>query len=269
MPITVDEKYLGRSASGDERERAFVINGTTDEDAARDALIAGAPATVGDLVLDEGSVEVDQVGASRWNGRVNYVPEEDAEPAANDNRFTFDLGGGGWHRKQSIATVASFAPTGKDAPDFKGAINVDEKGNVGGVDLPGQSMIFSETFWKPIADVDDDYLTALVGLQFKVANATFRRWEVGECLFLGASGQRRGADLWEITYQFGVSLNATGLSIPGIDPGAGSIDKKGWEYLWVYYAPEKDATAKKVVQRPRGAYVEQVYEYGNFADLEI
>lgn len=267
MPTTVDEKYLGRSASGDEREREYVINGTNDEDAAVAALVAGVPATVGDLVLDEGSAEVEQVGASRWNGRVSYLPEEEVEPDENSNRYTFDLSGGGWHLKQSIATKSpAHAPAGKDAPDFKGAINVDEKGNVGGVDLPGQGMLFTETYWKPIADVDDDYLRALVGLQFKVADAIFRRWEIGECLFLGANGQRRGAELWEINYQFAVSLNATGKTIPGID---GTIDKKGWEYLWTYYAPEKDATANKVVQRPRAAYVEQVFEYGDFADLEI
>ena len=47
------------------------------------------------------------------------------------------------------------------------------------------------------------------------------------------------------------------------------IAKKGWEYLWVRYADAKDDTAKAIVKKPIAAYVEKVYEEGNFAGLGI
>ena len=45
--------------------------------------------------------------------------------------------------------------------------------------------------------------------------------------------------------------------------------KKGWEYLWVRYADEEDAAAKMLVKRPIAAYVEKVYEEGDFSQLGI
>ena len=45
--------------------------------------------------------------------------------------------------------------------------------------------------------------------------------------------------------------------------------KGGWEYLWVLYEDQEDATAKRIVKRPIAAYVEQVRESGNFSLLGI
>jgi hypothetical protein len=45
--------------------------------------------------------------------------------------------------------------------------------------------------------------------------------------------------------------------------------KKGWEYLWVRYADEEDAGSSTLVKKPVAAYVERVYEEGNFAALGI
>ena len=45
--------------------------------------------------------------------------------------------------------------------------------------------------------------------------------------------------------------------------------KKGWEYLWVRYADAEDAAAKAIVKVPVAAYVEKVYEEGDFAALGI
>jgi hypothetical protein len=57
----------------------------------------------------------------------------------------------------------------------------------------------------------------------------------------------------------------TGLAVGPIT----GIAKKGWEYLWVRYADVEDTGAKMLVKRPIAAYVEQVYEYANFAGLGI
>ncbi len=94
-------------------------------------------------------------------------------------------------------------------------------------------------------------------------NAAFKGFAVGEVLFLGASGSQRGADDWEITYRFAASPNVTGLAVGPIS----GINKKGWEYLWVRYADAEDQNV--LVKQPIAAYVEQVYELGNFSTLGI
>jgi len=47
------------------------------------------------------------------------------------------------------------------------------------------------------------------------------------------------------------------------------ISKKGWEYLWVRYADAEDTGSNTLVKQPVAAYVEKVYEDGNFAALGI
>ena len=47
------------------------------------------------------------------------------------------------------------------------------------------------------------------------------------------------------------------------------VDKKGWEYLWVRYTDSVNDTAKALVKKPIAAYVERVYEYGDFGLLGI
>jgi len=106
---------------------------------------------------------------------------------------------------------------------------------------------------------------AYFSLTGKVNDAAFKGLAAGECLFLGASGSKRGEEDWEITFRFAASLNRTGISVGSIT----GIAKKGWEYLWVRYADVEDAGSNTLVKQPVAAYVEQVYEYGNFAALGI
>ena len=87
----------------------------------------------------------------------------------------------------------------------------------------------------------------------------------GECLFLGASGSKRGEEDWEITFRFAASPNRTGITVGDIT----GIAKKGWEYLWVRYADAEDAAAKALVKKPVAVYVEKVYEDGDFSGLGI
>ena len=74
--------------------------------------------------------------------------------------------------------------------------------------------------------------------------AGFSRLAAGECLFLGASGSKPGADDWEITFRFAASPNRTGITVGDI----AGISKKGWEYLWVRCADAEDSTAKALVK---------------------
>jgi hypothetical protein len=160
--------------------------------------------------------------------------------------------------------VHSYAADGT-APDFGGAIVVTHD-NVEGVDITVPVYNFSETHYLSAATVTTAYRDTLFQLTGKVNNGSFRGLAAGQCLFRGASGSRRGTDSeddWEITYKFAGSPNRTGITVGTIS----GIAKKGWEYMWVRYADAEDANT--LVKQPVAVYVEEVYEDGDFDDLNI
>jgi len=81
---------------------------------------------------------------------------------------------------------------------------------------------------------------------------------------MGATGSKTNTGWWSLTFNFQRLPNTTSKPFAGF-----TINKKGWEVAWAYYLPQDDATAKMVVQKPVAAYVEKVFESGNFSDLGI
>ena len=125
---------------------------------------------------------------------------------------------------------------------------------------------FSETHYLGDATVTAGYKATLFSLTGKTNSAAFKGCAIGECLFLGASGSKRGTGDWEITFKFAASPNKTNIVIGGNITVA---SKKGWEYLWIRYHDVVDDTVNMIVKRPCGAYVEKVYDEGNFSSLGI
>jgi hypothetical protein len=184
---------------------------------------------------------------------------------SNEPSFNFDTGGGTKHITQSLQTIGKFPAS---APDFAGAIEVDNEGNVNGVDVAMPVMNFSETHYFSPDRVSTSYKKRIADLTGKVNSGSFKGYATGEVLFLGASGSRRGkrsTDYWEITFKFAVSPNVTNLK-------AGTItvaSKKGWDYLWVRYADDVSSDRKALIKKPVAAYVEKVYEQAEFGGLGI
>ncbi|MCC7409962.1 MAG: hypothetical protein IT442_17985 [Phycisphaeraceae bacterium] len=266
MPVTVEERYQSRTVSGDDGELIYLIRGTEDHAEARTQLLATAPTTLGSLHRDLDSVRVEELHTGIWLGTVPYAKSQftQSEPQTGDSVYSFDTGGGTQHVTQSLQTIGKY-PTG--APDFKGAIGVT-RDSVEGVDITVPVYRFSETHIIDDDDVTAVYKGKLYSLTGKVNSSSFRGLAAGECLFLGASGSKRGGpsgEDWEITFNFAASPNRTGLVVGDIT----GIAKKGWDYLWVRYEDAEDATAKALVKRPVAAYVEKVYDSGDFSDLGI
>jgi len=264
---TLTEKIDSRETVMGERPSVtmhYILDGTSDDITAKTLLLNSTPTIYDGLVRDECTLEpifVDTTtGAGKWDCAVRYVAPEYQPPEVGESRFNFDTGGGTQHITQSLATVGSYGASGA-APDFQGAIGVTHD-NVEGVDITVPVYNFSETHYIPDADVNKAAYFSLTG---KVNDAAFKGLAAGECLFLGASGSKRGEEDWEITFRFAASPNRTGISVGNIT----GISKKGWEYLWVRYADVEDAGSNTLVKQPVAAYVEQVYEYGNFAALGI
>lgn len=257
MTATISESYQSRpftisKTSG--RELVFDVQGTEDETEVEALVLAEAPTVYLGLQIE--SIEAEPIGAGVWKAHARYVRR-------NDNEYTFDTGGGTKHVTQSYETINSYAAAGGSAPDFGGAINVtDDK--VEGVDIPDAKYEFSETHYLDDSVVTDAYKLILFKLTNKVNDATFRGFEAGECQFLGATGSKRGDDLWAITFKFSCSPNVSGMTI-----GPFTIDKNGWDYVWFRTETFEDTSGLTLVERPDFAYVEKVFLDGDFSDLGI
>ena len=253
----------------------YILDGTADDLLARNTLLASTPLSYDGLLRDEVALEpifADTVtDTGKWQCSVRYISPGQRPPQTGDSIFSFDTAGGVQHITQSRATIASYAPAGKTAPNFQGAIGVTHD-DVEGVDVTVPVYQFAETHYLPDAQVTEAYKGTLFHLTGKVNNASFRGLAAGECLFLGASGAKRGEGAsgasggdWEITFRFAGSPNVTGLTVGPIT----GIAKLGWEYLWVRYEDAEDEAAKALVKRPIAAYVEKVYELADFTLLGI
>lgn len=278
MSITVEEKFKSRPSvigQGAQVELLYTIRGTTDDIAAKQALIDASPTEYDGL--PRLSAEIDPVGVigdsgssgtdgkpNVWDGTVRYGATDDSPPQTGESVFNFDTGGGSQHITQSLGTVGVHAAPGTTAPFFGGAIGVTDT-SVEGVDIIVPVYNFAETHYLPASMVTLAYRQTLFHLTGKVNDAPFKGTASGECLFLGASGSKRGIEDWEITFRFAASPNQNNLVVGDIT----GIAKGGWDYLWVRYQDVEDASAKALVKRPLAVYVERVYHFGNFSGLGI
>lgn len=248
-------------------EIPYLVFGATEEKNALDAVYTASAAKIENLKRD--TLEIDErLGEDIFKVRVNYTVDSfDGTSGDNDPEpsFSFDTGGGSKHISQSIGTVLKVPAT---APDFGGAIEVDNDGNVNGVDITMPVMNFSETHYFRASKVSTKYKKRLAELTGTVNDGAFKGYASGEVLFLGASGTRRGThrnDDWEITFRFAVSPNRKSLKI-----GSLTIPEKyGWDYLWVRYGDDLSSDSKSLIKKPESAYVERVYQAGDFGGLGI
>ena len=248
-------------------EVPYLVFEVEDESTALIAVREAAPSTYQNLKLN--TIEIDErINKDTFKVRALYEinvfgdgsSQDDPEPS-----FAFDTGGGSRHISQSLKTVGKYPAT---APDFGGAIEVDNEGNVNGVDISMPMMNFSETHYFRPSKVSTRYKQRLAELTGKVNSKNFRGYNPGEVLFLGASGTRRGkhaGDHWEISFRFAVSPNRESLQV-----GSLTVKEKfGWDYLWVRYADDISSDQKSLIKKPVAAYVERVYEFADFGGLGI
>ena len=276
MATRVEEAYSERdqtvNAKGEvtEIEIPYLVFEAENEDAALAAARSKAAShTVSGMVLDE--VEVtERVNRDTWKVKAIWKDEDSDDPDDPDEdeettSFAFDTGGGTMHRNQSIKTVSKVP---NDAPDFNGAIEVDNEGNVNGVDVTMPVLNFTETHTMNGSRVTTSYKKTVAALTGTVNSSGFRGFSAGEVLFLGASGTKRSKKPnapWEITFRFAVSPNQSSLQVGKLKVS----NKKGWDYLWVRYADKVAENRKNVIKEPVAAYVEQVYPTGDFGNLGL
>jgi hypothetical protein len=182
----------------------------------------------------------------------------------------FEITGNNQHITQSKETIAAYNGTNKSAAttDYKGGINCDKSGPHG-CEIYVPSGQWSETYEIPVGDLDVSYELAVKALKkTPVNNASFRGRDKGEVLFMGMNGALSSVDprYYTMTFRFGEEHNVTDLSVSGID---GTITKEGWQYLWYAYDEQLASSGKQATYQPTAAYVERVYDYGDFSVLNI
>ena len=276
MATRVEEAYTERdqkvNAKGKvvEVEIPYIVFEAAGEGAALSA--ARSKATVEsfeDMELD-GLEVTERVNKDTWKVKAIYKDEDSDDPVDPDEdeettSFAFDTGGGTMHRNQSLKTVSKVP---NDAPDFNGAIEVDNEGNVNGVDVTMPVLNFTETHVMKGSRVSTSYKKSVAALTGTVNRSGFRGFSAGEVLFLGASGTKRSKKPnapWEITFRFAVSPNQSSLQVGKLKVS----NKRGWDYLWVRYADKVAENKKNVIKEPVAAYVEQVYPEGDFGNLGL
>jgi hypothetical protein len=245
-------------------ELVFNVFGTDDEGEAKQAVLAASPETYGSSrdrpYLCRQGVQLEPEGPQLWNATVRYDRNWDQPIAAQDS-FEFDTTGGTQHITQSLATMARYGA----APNCYGAIGVSQTA-VEGVDIVVPVFNFSETHH--FSSVSWSYRRRIADLTGKVNDSSFRGFDRGEVLFLGASGSRRDSYVstpWELTFRFAAQPNRGDIHVGGI----GHIYKKGWEYMWIRYAAADDEATGVRIKRPVAVYIEKVYREASFSGVRV
>lgn len=203
-----------------------------------------------------------------FEGELVYGIRQDKR--TGESSFRFDTSGGTQKITQALEHIASYSGT-NFVPEFHGAINVNGD-RVEGCDVAVPVYTWEETHYIDEDLITEAYKRTLFELTATVNDAPFKGFAKGESLFLGASGSKRGADNWEITFKGVGSKNVQDLEIAAETTDGGPLiveEKEGWHYLWHVFEEAEDTTAKHLIKRARFSYVERVYEYGNHALLGI
>lgn len=219
-------------------------------------------------------ISLDHLGGGVWEVKVTYGPTDWAVT------FTSTTTGGTIHRDYSYETVQWYDAGGigqDNTPLFDQLIGVNNN-EVTGVDLvtPKEEITITKQF--VAADLAANYSDTVRAMTGKVNDDTVtftwfgqtKTYQPGELLFHGASEavgrpNKSGAIRLEFTFKFEWSKNIAGLTIGPIT----DIDKKGWEYLWVYYRPAPAGAVNALVRIPVAVYIERVYLEADFGDLGV
>lgn len=280
MPVIIERIGIDTNlgVSGNTLNVPFLIKEAPLRIDAHAALQAYLPAYYieAGMTLTFQDYDLRELGAGCWEAEAHYSRQEprgdNSGPGGGQQgsnpfemqsgTFSFETQGGTVHRTKSLSTISSTF----GAPDFQGAINVNNE-TVQGVDIETPGFSWQETHFFPRFLITPTYIDRLWKLGQSVNNASWTSFrlgitfQAGEVRFRYCSGGPKDNDQFEITYHFHAERNQTAIVI-----GENTIDKKGQDLLWIRYQDAENANV--IVSRPHHAYVEQVYPYIDFADLE-
>ncbi|MCC9645016.1 hypothetical protein LOC71_22290 [Rhodopirellula sp. JC740] len=235
-------------------QRTWLVSNTENPQAAKAALIDG-PVLINEF---DGkfieSLEWDTgLSSDSWEFTAHYSA---AVPNLGSYTVSIDTTGGTILQTTSYEQTR-FAIAGKQAPDFKKAIDVQDGAPQGvqriipTLKINVRAKIPTEFIYSPMRYAK--LIARLTGTT-NVAPMFDDEFAPGELLFAGASGDVVAEDP-QLSFTFLASENATDLSIGGIS----GITKPGHAYAWALFDTDKDSTTGLLVSKPRAIYVDKIY----------
>lgn len=263
-----------RTRDGNDTQRIqWLVNGVTTPEEAEDEMIAaGKPPSEIDFTPPVGDTKTIKLQKYSWEEAVDgnekayvFTGEYSFEKLDTDEwTFSVTTSGGSIRVTNSFAT-SSFAAPSATAPDFDNAIEVRD-GKPQGIDriIPAIRYTLTYRLERPIDIVA--YAETAASITGTTNDAEYFGSQAGELLFLGMDGNFGNQINPELQFSWAKSKNAT-ISIGDI----ASVAKKGHDYVWVLYEDEDTGTGADayVIQKPRAAYVERIYDQADHSVLGL
>lgn len=246
-----------------EKTILYSITNTNNDATAESLLIANAPSfqTVSGIPLTKKVLTLRAVDYGAYDAEAKYsFAGLEREPLQEgESSYQFETAGGTIHITKALNEEVYPLASSSDYGLLIGN-NGDEPA---GCDIVAPVFSFSETHVLSAATVNATYKGKLFSATGTVNAGSFKGFDPGEVLFLGASGTSRGDSAWQINYRFLASKNETGLTIGAIT----GIAKKGHEYLWVKFVDgdSNDIRVKQILE----VVVNGVYKTHDFSNIGI
>lgn len=270
--LAKDNSLTGNADGNDSAELSYIVIGASDLAEAQAAVLDKIPRTYLGCPLE--NVSVDRQEGHVVYFRANYHAgmggggggdEDDGEATES-----FDCGGGTMHMTHAIEQQCVYSADNTRQDDAGGMIGWNGKfgpeAEYAGVDVPCADI--RQTYTKTISKDQigsTAYKRTIASLVGKVNAGSFKGWQPGEVMFLGASFSApfSGAKKVTVTYNFRIMPNENNCQVAGKSCGG----KKGFEYLWVRSQTVNDTTTPRV--RVKKIYKAKVCEDGDFSALGI
>lgn len=256
---------------------SYIVSGISPESAdpgssALAEVQKNAPAELDGAALSRISL-VKSHGSGIYEVQAEYeqgVPDRAANRKIGDRFWSFDTTGG----RETVfhgTLINSQAAAGTGVPPDPGTLinwngKHGERFHVTGTPkiVPAMRECCTAVFRN--SDMTRSFRRNVMELTGCVNNKSFRSWEPGEVLFLGASSglpfrNANGTLIIEVTFRFAVRSNNIELEIGGVKLGAA----EGWDVPWCIVEP--DVNGRTPVTR--GAYLSSIYKKGDFSSLKL
>ncbi len=286
------EKVLSRATKIDgtntTEKRLYSLKDYTNDALARAALISLAPTTVsvvapgGTITLGSPVYDLKPKGRDgNYEGVVDYkhpsaTPQQDRPVEENDEKIRFSFHGGSLFFTKAIAQAKYDPDGGGTAKDVGLAINVETDGTVKGAEVAIPSLTFNVPIVLNIgatASAINTWTRNRIAQIHTYNDATFRGLNTGECLFLGFTGEARVDGLFDLDFEFAVSIEEDFTAANSLDTGrktfSPGVIKKGFDLLWIQYDSVEDTTDNVIVPEAQGAYIAQVFEDSDFSTIGV
>jgi hypothetical protein len=282
-----EQTESGISGANGRIAKEYIARGTNSYQAVYAAAVATAPASFEGLYRSDPDIRpvwVDEIqSAGEWEVTVPYVPFQVVPSQPGFQYFRLIMSAGTQHITQSRGTVGAWDKFGALTDPrgvWGGAINVRmENGqfSIEGVDIPSTSVGFEVGYVFSPGTITDAFLAGVVSLRDKFNNAPFYGFQAGEVRIASVTIEQRGVGNWDGTFQFACSPNGTNVQIGGTVTGTGSTtggiitvtSKYGQDLLWVEYEKKENTSTYLPSIAPARAYVERVFDAGDFSLLGI